>query len=221
MTSTESSYKFFTEKHLPQWLVKFKFWTLLKFHCYIVAINKHDEIPDQTYLAKHKSLIMLLISEKYFQLCPLSHSTSSTGMHEQYIWAEMPLLPNLDCPQSLFNNMPHTAQPNLLGYQNVTIFLENMFYTVPLLKSVHRQRSLFLITGCHNIIHESIGYYSMFAQLPKRWANGTEQPSPPLRSPEVGKLLSRFDKYNFLNSKKYGWTQSSWIWRFVFVKTAQ
>ena len=36
-----------------------------------------------------------------------------------------------------------------------------------------------------------IAHTNMFTQFPKRWANETEQPSPPLRSPKVGELLSK------------------------------
>ena len=38
--------------------------------------------------------------------------------------------------------------------------------TVPHLKSCHRRRSLFLITGGHHILHELRDHYSMFHQPP-------------------------------------------------------
>ena len=39
-----------------------------------------------------------------------------------------------------------------------------------------------------------IAHKNIFAQLPKKEANETEQPSPPLHLPKVGGLLSHFDK---------------------------
>ena len=43
-----------------------------------------------------------------------------------------------------------------------------------------------------------IPHKNIFAQLPKKEANETEQPSPPLHPPKVGGLLSHFDKYKSL-----------------------
>ena len=45
-----------------------------------------------------------------------------------------------------------------------------------------------------------IPYKNIFAQIQKMEATETEQPSPPLRSPEVGELLSHFNKYKSLYS---------------------
>ena len=65
------------------------------------------------------------------------------------------------------------------------------FDTVPLLKSCHRRRSLFLITGGHHILHELGDHYSLFHQPPIRIFLLYAQKGGQMRQSNLPPLFSR------------------------------
>ena len=50
---------------------------LLNIVVYVVVINKCDEISDYLYLAKHLSLIVLFLYQKYLQHCFIANVVCS------------------------------------------------------------------------------------------------------------------------------------------------
>ena len=90
--------------------------------------------------------------------------------------------------------------------------------TVLLLKSFHRRRSFFLFTGCHSILHEFRGYYSMFHQAPIKIFLLNSQKGGQMRQSNHPPLFSRqrsaahwavLTNTNQLNKSVY--THISWI----------
>ena len=73
-------------------MIWYTYLTKVKYHCYIVIINKCDKIPAYLYLAKQISLIMVFIYQNYpyvwFHWLGLG---LFQPFNEQYIPAEMPL----------------------------------------------------------------------------------------------------------------------------------
>ena len=63
--------------------------------------------------------------------------------------------------------------------------------TVPLLKSCHRRRSLFLITDGHHILHELIGHCSMFHRPPVKIFLLYDQKCGQMRQSNIPPLFSR------------------------------
>ena len=70
-------------------------------------------------------------------------------------------------------------------------FSDLILHTVPLLKSCHRRRSLFLITGGHHILHELIGHCSMFHRPPVKIFLLYDQKSGQMRQSNIPPLFSR------------------------------
>ena len=65
------------------------------------------------------------------------------------------------------------------------------WHTVPLLKSCHRRRSLFLITGGHHILNELIGHCSMLHRPPVKIFLLYDQKCGQMRQSKIPPLFSR------------------------------
>ena len=94
--------------------------------------------------------------------------------------------------QSALLNIPRADMHYSVPYAILQL-LEELFSRPWLsLESPRFHRSLDIVSRCP---HKNFS-----ALRPKKWAFETEQHTPPLRSPEVGELLSHFEKCKYLYS---------------------
>ena len=108
--------------HTTKWLAWCKYWTHVKYHCYIVVISKCDETPAKMYLAKHYTLIMLFIWRTVQVNLLQKARLMPKHLNNEYMWAEMPPYK----VSLLFNKSKFGA--NILGPYFVSLW----FLTVPL-----------------------------------------------------------------------------------------
>ena len=86
---------------------------------------------------------------------------------------------------------PIMAMPGFWKDMLCQEILQRFTDTVPLLKSCHRRRSLFLITGGHHILHELIGHCSMLHRPPVKIFLLYDQKSGQMRQSNIPPLFSR------------------------------